>query len=186
MGVRPQHSGLAGGNQGTKNAAGFLKFPDTPKLTYIRLESSALSAVASTLWVLIASFLSWLKGALYPDGTSGKNKDDDMVPPGQNYTYVWPVREEYAPAPADANCLTWVYHSHIDAPKDICSGLIGPLLVCKEGRQSPHPRKLLPWKWGGGMLKVCIRFRSCFATFLASNRMYVFHYSLFRPRGRSC
>nr|XP_048289744.1 ferroxidase HEPHL1 [Myodes glareolus] len=73
------------------------------------------------------------EGALYPDGTSGKNKDDDMVPPGQNYTYVWPVREEYAPAPADANCLTWVYHSHIDAPKDICSGLIGPLLVCKEG-----------------------------------------------------
>lgn len=70
-----------------------------------------------------------------------------MVPPGQNYTYVWPVREEYAPAPADANCLTWVYHSHIDAPKDICSGLIGPLLVCKEGRQSPHPRKFLPWKW---------------------------------------
>ncbi|XP_006902428.1 PREDICTED: hephaestin-like protein 1 [Elephantulus edwardii] len=73
------------------------------------------------------------EGALYPDGTSGKNKDDDMVPPGKNYTYVWPVREEYAPAPADANCLTWVYHSHIDAPKDICSGLIGPLLVCKQG-----------------------------------------------------
>uniref|UniRef100_A0A8D0NVY9 ferroxidase n=1 Tax=Sus scrofa TaxID=9823 RepID=A0A8D0NVY9_PIG len=73
------------------------------------------------------------EGALYPDGTSGRNKDDDRVPPGKNYTYVWPVREEYAPAPADANCLTWVYHSHIDAPKDICSGLIGPLLVCKEG-----------------------------------------------------
>ncbi|XP_044114238.1 ferroxidase HEPHL1 isoform X2 [Neovison vison] len=72
------------------------------------------------------------EGALYPDGTSGRNKNDDMVPPGRNYTYVWPVREEYAPAPADANCLTWVYHSHIDAPKDICSGLIGPLLVCKE------------------------------------------------------
>ncbi|KAF7464647.1 hypothetical protein GHT09_006339 [Marmota monax] len=73
------------------------------------------------------------EGALYPDGTSGRNKDDDMVPPGKNYTYVWPVREEYAPTSADANCLTWVYHSHIDAPKDICSGLIGPLLVCKEG-----------------------------------------------------
>ncbi|KAK2498280.1 hypothetical protein MC885_002500 [Smutsia gigantea] len=73
------------------------------------------------------------EGALYPDGTSGRNKDDDTVPPGKNYTYVWPVREEYAPTEADANCLTWVYHSHIDAPKDICTGLIGPLLVCKEG-----------------------------------------------------
>uniref|UniRef100_A0A8D0QUF6 Plastocyanin-like domain-containing protein n=1 Tax=Sus scrofa TaxID=9823 RepID=A0A8D0QUF6_PIG len=79
------------------------------------------------------------EGALYPDGTSGRNKDDDRVPPGKNYTYVWPVREEYAPAPADANCLTWVYHSHIDAPKDICSGLIGPLLVCKEGKGSLPP-----------------------------------------------
>ncbi|KAG8519285.1 Hephaestin-like protein 1, partial [Galemys pyrenaicus] len=78
------------------------------------------------------------EGALYPDGTSGHNKDDDRVPPGGNYTYVWPVREEYAPAPADANCLTWVYHSHIDAPKDICSGLIGPLLVCKEGVLHKH------------------------------------------------
>ncbi|XP_060035658.1 ferroxidase HEPHL1 isoform X2 [Erinaceus europaeus] len=78
------------------------------------------------------------EGALYPDGTSGRNKKDDMVPPGKNYTYVWPVREEYAPTPADANCLTWVYHSHIDAPKDICSGLIGPLLVCKKGILNPY------------------------------------------------
>lgn len=123
----------------------------------------------------MVSFLYfWVKGALYPDGTSGKNKDDDMVPPGQNYTYVWPVREEYAPAPADANCLTWVYHSHIDAPKDICSGLIGPLLVCKQGRQSPHLHKLLPRKWGL-VWKLCIRFWSCFITLLASNRMLVFH-----------
>lgn len=84
-------------------------------------------------------FYIFLEGALYPDGTYGRNKDDDNVPPGKNYTYVWPVREEYAPAPADANCLTWVYHSHIDAPKDIFSGLIGPLLVCKEGKTSlPH------------------------------------------------
>jgi len=99
----------------------------------------ALSTIMCDLCVLTVSF--FLKGALYPDGTSGRNKDDDMVPPGKNYTYVWPVREEYAPAPADANCLTWVYHSHIDAPKDICSGLIGPLLVCKEGKM---PRNLFP------------------------------------------
>ncbi|XP_039770951.1 ferroxidase HEPHL1 [Ornithorhynchus anatinus] len=78
------------------------------------------------------------EGALYPDGTSGKNKDDDMVLPGRNYTYVWSAKEEYAPTPADANCLTWVYHSHIDAPKDICSGLIGPLLVCKRGTLSGY------------------------------------------------
>lgn len=98
----------------------------------------ALFTIVCDLCIL-TMFYIFLEGALYPDGTYGRNKDDDNVPPGKNYTYVWPVREEYAPAPADANCLTWVYHSHIDAPKDIFSGLIGPLLVCKEGKTSlPH------------------------------------------------
>jgi hypothetical protein len=103
-------------------------------------ETLDFSTVAWDLSVLI-TFYFFLGGELYPDGASGWNKGDDMVPPGKNYTYVWPVREEYAPAPADANCLTWVYHSHIDAPKDICSGLIGPLLVCKEGKATPSPQE---------------------------------------------
>uniref|UniRef100_A0A8C6WLD8 ferroxidase n=1 Tax=Neogobius melanostomus TaxID=47308 RepID=A0A8C6WLD8_9GOBI len=73
------------------------------------------------------------EGALYPDGTSGKLKADDAVPPGGSYTYRWEVRPEFAPTDDDANCLTWVYHSHIDAPKEINSGLIGALLTCKKG-----------------------------------------------------
>lgn len=114
---------------------------------------------------VLSMFYLFFKGALYPDGTSGKNKNDDMVPPGKNYTYVWPVREEYAPAPADANCLTWVYHSHIDAPKDICSGLIGPLLVCKEGKEtfptsSPHPA---PMSLLLGVLKSVYKFQVLFS-----------------------
>ncbi|XP_042355305.1 ferroxidase HEPHL1 [Plectropomus leopardus] len=73
------------------------------------------------------------EGALYPDGTSNKLKEDDSVPPGGSYTYRWEVRPEFAPTGDDANCLTWVYHSHVDAPKDIASGLIGALLTCKKG-----------------------------------------------------
>lgn len=73
------------------------------------------------------------EGALYPDGTSGRDKRDDAVPPGESYTYTWEVKPEYAPTEADASCLTWVYHSHGDAPKDIASGLIGALLTCKKG-----------------------------------------------------
>ncbi|XP_044077458.1 ferroxidase HEPHL1 [Siniperca chuatsi] len=73
------------------------------------------------------------EGALYPDGTSNKLKKDDSVPPGGSYTYRWEVRPEFAPTDDDANCLTWVYHSHVDAPKDIASGLIGALLTCKKG-----------------------------------------------------
>ncbi|KPP58829.1 hephaestin-like protein 1-like, partial [Scleropages formosus] len=73
------------------------------------------------------------EGALYPDGTSGRFKLDDAVPPGGNHTYRWEVTPEFAPADGDANCLTWVYHSHIDAPRDIASGLIGALLTCRKG-----------------------------------------------------
>ncbi|XP_041656874.1 ferroxidase HEPHL1 [Cheilinus undulatus] len=73
------------------------------------------------------------EGALYPDGTSNMLKKDDSVPPGGSYTYRWEVRPEFAPTDDDANCLTWVYHSHVDAPMDIASGLIGALLTCKKG-----------------------------------------------------
>uniref|UniRef100_A0A671M1Z5 ferroxidase n=1 Tax=Sinocyclocheilus anshuiensis TaxID=1608454 RepID=A0A671M1Z5_9TELE len=65
------------------------------------------------------------EGALYPDGTTGRDKRDDAVAPGESYTYTWQVKPEYAPTEADASCLTWIYHSHGDAPKDIASGLIG-------------------------------------------------------------
>ncbi|MCJ8745764.1 hypothetical protein PDJAM_G00134240 [Pangasius djambal] len=73
------------------------------------------------------------EGALYPDGTSGRNKKDDAVAPGENYTYTWKVTKEFAPTESDANCLTWIYHSHVDAPRDIAAGLIGVLLTCNKG-----------------------------------------------------
>ncbi|XP_066512429.1 ferroxidase HEPHL1-like isoform X1 [Hoplias malabaricus] len=73
------------------------------------------------------------EGALYPDGTSGKQKKDDAVRPGEMYTYRWKVTPEFAPMESDSGCLTWIYHSHVDAPKDIATGLIGVLLTCKKG-----------------------------------------------------
>ncbi|CAL8364752.1 unnamed protein product [Lota lota] len=72
------------------------------------------------------------EGALYPDGTSGRMKLDDSVPPGGNYTYRWEVRPEFGPTQDDANCLTWAYHSHVSAPNDIAAGLVGGLLTCKQ------------------------------------------------------
>ncbi|XP_076837341.1 hephaestin-like protein 1a [Brachyhypopomus gauderio] len=73
------------------------------------------------------------EGALYPDGTSGQNKKDDAVAPGDTYKYTWKVKADFAPLEHDSSCLTWIYHSHVDAPKDIAAGLIGVLLTCKEG-----------------------------------------------------
>ncbi|XP_072525444.1 hephaestin-like protein 1a [Salminus brasiliensis] len=73
------------------------------------------------------------EGALYPDGTSGQDKIDDAVAPGESYRYRWKVNGEFAPMESDSTCLTWIYHSHVDAPKDIAAGLIGVLLTCKKG-----------------------------------------------------
>ncbi|KAB0345186.1 hypothetical protein FD754_022112 [Muntiacus muntjak] len=72
-------------------------------------------------------------GSLYPDGSSGWLKADDSVPPGGSHIYNWTIPEGHAPTDADPACLTWVYHSHVDAPRDIATGLIGPLITCKRG-----------------------------------------------------
>lgn len=72
-------------------------------------------------------------GSLYPDGSSGRLKADDSVPPGGSHIYNWTIPEGHAPTDADPACLTWIYHSHVDAPRDIATGLIGPLITCKRG-----------------------------------------------------
>lgn len=72
------------------------------------------------------------EGAIYPDNTTDFQKADDKVLPGQQYTYILSASEEQRPGEGDGDCVTRIYHSHIDAPKDIASGLIGPLILCKK------------------------------------------------------
>ncbi|XP_063070058.1 coagulation factor V [Engraulis encrasicolus] len=67
------------------------------------------------------------EGASYPAG----GNQSHGVQPGQTYTYEWNVVEEDEPLAGDARCLTRMYHSAVDTPRDIASGLIGPLLICK-------------------------------------------------------
>ncbi|XP_006870865.1 PREDICTED: hephaestin-like [Chrysochloris asiatica] len=84
------------------------------------------------------------EGSLYPDGSFGQLKADDSVPPGGSHVYNWTIPESHAPTDADPACLTWIYHSHVDAPRDIATGLIGPLITCKRGSLdgNPSPRRL--------------------------------------------
>lgn len=79
-------------------------------------------------------------GALYPDNTTGLQKKDDAVQPGEQYVYKWDVTEDHGPAEGDNNCLTRIYHSHIDAPKDVASGLVGPLVTCRKGKRNDKRR----------------------------------------------
>uniref|UniRef100_A0A8C5M8P0 ferroxidase n=1 Tax=Leptobrachium leishanense TaxID=445787 RepID=A0A8C5M8P0_9ANUR len=73
------------------------------------------------------------EGALYPDDVSESHKEGAQVMPGESFTYNWEVVKDQGPTPKDDDCITRIYHSHIDAPTDIYSGLIGTMLICKEG-----------------------------------------------------
>ncbi|KAG9349604.1 hypothetical protein JZ751_028052 [Albula glossodonta] len=72
-------------------------------------------------------------GSLYFDNTSLFEKEDDQVFPGQEHTYYWELTAEVSPTEADPPCLTYTYISHYDIVRDYNTGLIGTLLVCKNG-----------------------------------------------------
>lgn len=82
------------------------------------------------------------EGAPSNDGTSGAEKKDDAVEPGETQVYVWPVPERAGPGPRDPSSLVWLYHSHTDRVKDTNAGLIGAIIVTKRGmaRSDLRPR----------------------------------------------
>ncbi len=72
------------------------------------------------------------EGAHYNDGTTGADKKDDMVMPGNSHTYEWLVPERAGPGPNDPSSIVWMYHSHVNSPKATNSGLIGPIVISRE------------------------------------------------------
>lgn len=77
------------------------------------------------------------EGAMYMDGTSGGDKADDHVAPGSGYTYNWEVPERAGPGPRDASSVAWPYHSHVDSPRSVNSGMIGVIIVTRKGMARP-------------------------------------------------
>jgi FtsP/CotA-like multicopper oxidase with cupredoxin domain len=80
-------------------------------------------------------------GVFYKKTSEGAPYDDedgvttgDAVPPGTTFTYEWPVPERAGPGPADGSSVFWMYHSHVDEPKDANSGLIGPMIITARGK----------------------------------------------------
>jgi len=77
------------------------------------------------------------EGAPYNDGTSGTDKADDAVPPGQSHEYVWQVPERAGPGPGDVNSVMWMYHSHTEENRDFNTGLVGPMIITARGQSNP-------------------------------------------------
>uniref|UniRef100_W5M0R5 ferroxidase n=1 Tax=Lepisosteus oculatus TaxID=7918 RepID=W5M0R5_LEPOC len=82
------------------------------------------------------------EGSLYFDNTSLFEKKDDVVNPGGEHKYIWEVTKEIAPTMDDPPCLTYTYFSHVNLVKDFNSGLIGALLICKEGSLSDTGKQI--------------------------------------------
>lgn len=80
------------------------------------------------------------EGALYEDGTDGADKRDDAVPPGGTHEYSWPVPERAGPASHDGSSIMWMYHSHVDEPMDVNSGLMGVIIVTRPDMTGPDGR----------------------------------------------
>lgn len=73
-------------------------------------------------------------GAGYDDSTAGQEKEDDVVSPGGYYEYVWDINPKDGPTANDPDCLTYSYSSQVDTVRDMNSGLIGALLICKSSQ----------------------------------------------------
>ncbi|MBI2872824.1 MAG: multicopper oxidase domain-containing protein [Chloroflexi bacterium] len=74
------------------------------------------------------------EGAPYNDGTSGADRADDAVAPGETHTYLWQVPERAGPGPMDPSSVMWSYHSHVDEAGDTNAGLIGPMIITAKGK----------------------------------------------------
>ncbi|KAM3867146.1 coagulation factor VIII [Diretmus argenteus] len=77
------------------------------------------------------SYWKQSEGVGYDDSTAGQEKEDDAVPPGGYYEYVWDISAKDSPTTSDPECLTYSYSSQVDTVRDVNSGLIGALLICK-------------------------------------------------------
>ncbi len=77
------------------------------------------------------------EGAPYNDGTSGKDKLDDAIAPGQTFTYEWLADAASGPATMDGSSAIWMYHSHTDEVADTYAGLVGALVVTAKGQAKP-------------------------------------------------
>ena len=70
------------------------------------------------------------EGAPY-GGTIGP---DDMVAAfGGTHTYTWGVPRRAGPGPNDPSSIAWLYHSHADEVGDTNAGLVGAIIVTRNG-----------------------------------------------------
>ena len=74
------------------------------------------------------------EGSMYADNVPDDQKMGAMVHPGMTFTYEWEVPERAGPGPQDPSSIVWLYHSHVNEYKDVAAGLVGPIIVARQGQ----------------------------------------------------
>lgn len=64
------------------------------------------------------------------------------VAPKETFTYEWTIPKEVGPTYKDPVCLSKMYYSAVDPTKDIFTGLIGPMKICKKGSLHANGRQV--------------------------------------------
>ncbi|XP_077589064.1 coagulation factor VIII [Stigmatopora nigra] len=65
------------------------------------------------------------------DNDSEKDLRSMEVPPNGTFVYVWDITPDDGPLGDDPQCLSQLYHSTVSSERDLASGLVGTLLICK-------------------------------------------------------
>lgn len=68
---------------------------------------------------------------------------EEAVQPGGLRDYSWKVLPEMAPTTQEFDCKAWAYFSNVDLEKDLHSGLIGPLIICRQNVVNTVTRRQL-------------------------------------------
>ena len=72
------------------------------------------------------------EGSYYNDGANDPSHNG-IVEPGGTHTYIWKVPERAGPGPSDPSSVVWLYHSHNYEDRDTNAGLIGVIVITRQG-----------------------------------------------------
>uniref|UniRef100_A0A6Q2ZD56 F5/8 type C domain-containing protein n=1 Tax=Esox lucius TaxID=8010 RepID=A0A6Q2ZD56_ESOLU len=61
----------------------------------------------------------------------------EAVQPGEVKVYTWRISRKQGPTTEEFACKTGAYYSTLNKEKDVHSGLIGPIVICKPGTLHP-------------------------------------------------
>ncbi|KAK6174347.1 hypothetical protein SNE40_017643 [Patella caerulea] len=79
------------------------------------------------------------EGYFYSDGRPITGQHS--VAPGQTVMYRWYVAARSGPGKGDPNCVPHLYYSAVDRTRDVATGLVGPMEICRKGTLDQSNRR---------------------------------------------